>query len=404
MRKLLILLLLSLYFIPAPGSDKGVYTILVSIDGFRWDYKDRGISPNMKMLGDEGVTALSLHPVFPSLTFPNHISIMTGMYAENHGIIGNYFYDKYSDSEYALWMRETVVEPRWYLGEFFWETAQRNGIRSATYFWPGSEIESDYRQPDYFKEYDGDIPYGERVEQIIEWLKVPYSERPKFLTLYFESVDKMGHSHGPDSPQVDSSITIVDGYIGLLVSGLEKLGIRDSTNLIIVSDHGMTEISKERFIDISLILNDDSVQYVGSGALLMLFPKEDKINEIYMMLKKAENNYKVYLKKDIPLHYHFSKHPFISPILVIANLGWSVGNSENLNRMSNNKLTGMHGFDNSMMDMHGFFIANGPAFKNGLFCESLDVVDIYSLLCEIFDIEPRSNIDGSINNIKFILK
>ena len=234
--KIQTLLFLTFVMLPFKGfaEDDHPYVILVGLDGFRWDYVDRGISPTLDMMRRDGASALSLQPTFPSKTFPNHLSIVTGMHPENHGIVTNGIRDPFTGDRYRMGNNAAIQESRWYLGEMFWETAERQGITTASYFWPGSELPEDHRRPTYQEFYEHNRPYETRIEGLLEWLKKPEDERPRFMTLYFHEVDSKGHQFGPDSPEVNEAIKLVDSLLAKLLTGLKEIGLHDKTNLIIV--------------------------------------------------------------------------------------------------------------------------------------------------------------------------
>ncbi len=375
------------------------YVILVSFDGFRWDYLNRGIAPNLEKIKKEGVSALSLRPSFPSKTFPNHLSIITGMYPAHHGIIANSFADPFNKSYYRMSDTNAVRNSRWYLGEAFWETAERQGIITASYFWPGSEVLLPYRKPTYFQSYDHQRPYEKRVDGVIDWLQLPFEKRPHFVTLYFHETDSQGHDFGPDSPQTNDAIKRLDYITGYLLNKLDEIKMRDSVNLIFVSDHGMTEVSEERTINIEKIVGSGNCKLSDAGPIMSIEPKKENMKEVYELLKKNENHYKVFYRSEIPEYFHFNDHPFISAIVVIADLGWSAVT----NKRSDWDGKGNHGYDNNQLDMHGIFLATGPSFKKNYHTGTLWNVDIYPLLCKIFNIYPRTNIDGKLDRIEFIL-
>ena len=377
------------------------YVILVSLDGFRWDYLNRGLSPNLEKIREEGVSALSLRPSYPSKTFPNHLSIITGMYPAHHGIILNNFTDPFDKTFYRMSDTNSVRDGRWYLGEAFWETAERQGIITASYFWPGSELKLSYRKPTYNQAYDHNRPYETRVDGVIDWLKLPSEKRPHFITLYCHETDTQGHNFGPDSPQTNEAIKRLDYIAGYLLEKLDEIKMKDSVNVIFVSDHGMTSISKERTINIENIVGNEKCKFYDMGPIMFVEPAKEKIKEVYDLLKKNENHYKVYYRSEIPEYYHFNDHPFISSIVVIADLGWSA--VSNYARKSEREEKGNHGYDNNQLDMHGIFLATGPSFKKNYHTGTLWNIDIYPLLCKIFDIYPRTNIDGKLDRIEFIL-
>ncbi|NJD22407.1 MAG: alkaline phosphatase family protein [Melioribacter sp.] len=399
MKKMILFLLLYLSISITVFAGSKPYVILISFDGFRWDYLNREITPNLKKIKENGVSALSLRPAFPSKTFPNHQSIITGMYPAHHGIIANTFGDPFNKTIYRMGDTNAVRNSRWYLGEAFWETAERQGIKTASYFWPGSEILISYRHPTYFEEYDHERPYEKRVDGVIDWLKLPAEKRPHFITVYFHETDTQGHKFGPSAPETNLAIKTLDNIAGLLFQKLDEIKMRDSVNVIFVSDHGMTEISQQQTINIEKIANSSDCKFFDGGPIMFVEPNKEKVNDVYTILKKNENHYKVYLRNEVPEYFHFNDHPFISQIVVVADLGWTV--------LSNKKFDfeekGNHGYDNNQLDMHGIFLAVGPNFKKNYHTGTLWNIDIYPLLCKIFEIFPRTNIDGKLDRIGFIL-
>jgi ectonucleotide pyrophosphatase/phosphodiesterase family protein 5 len=379
------------------------YVILISFDGYRWDYVNRGITPNINSLIDGGVKTSSFEPVFPTKTFPNHISIITGLYSENHGIIFNDFKNPFNGREYKIRDSVEVRDSRWYKGEAFWETARRQGIITASYFWPNSDINLEYSRPDYFHHYEHERQYDVRVNGVLDWLQLPYDQRPHFITMYFDLTDGVGHRYGPNSPEIDIAISSLDSTLGNLLSGLEEIQMRDSVNIILVSDHGMTEVHFEKIINVEEMLEGYRFVSSNSGSVMMISADDSDIEKIYSLLKKNENHYKVYMKNNIPPYYHFSKSPMISEILLVAEMGWAVITNKNLKWMKPENYNGNHGYDNHHLDMHGVFIAAGPQFKNNYKTGTINCLDVYPLLCKIFNIIPNNNIDGNLERIEFIL-
>ena len=380
------------------------YIILISFDGFRWDYTHRGITPNLKRIKENGASALSLMPVFPSKTFPNHYSIITGMYPENHGIIHNDFYDSFTGNRYKVGDTTSVRESKWYLGEAFWETAERQGIITASYFWPGSEVHLKYRRSHYVEYYEHERPYKTRVADVLNWLKLPEEKRPHFFTLYFDATDTYGHEYGPDSPEINQAIKQLDDILGMLLSGLEEIDILQKTNIIVVSDHGMTSVDGKSLINIEKILTGRQFKLQGYGPVMMLTCPEQEKDLIYKKLQQQQAHFKVYLREKLPGFYHFSDHPFILPVILIADMGWTLVTNDLEKKLINRTIGGNHGYDNFHLDMHGIFYATGPAFKKGYRCGTIRNIDIYPLLCKIFNIFPRQNIDGKLERIEFILR
>ncbi|MBI9072568.1 MAG: alkaline phosphatase family protein [Melioribacteraceae bacterium] len=383
------------------NAQKSTYTILVSFDGFRWDYVNRGITPTLQKVIKEGVHALSLRPTFPSKTFPNHLSIVTGLHASHHGIISNSIYDPVYKEKYKLSNKDAVTEARWYQGEAFWETAERQGIKTASYFWPGSEVTLDYRRPSYYKEYEHDKKYEERIDGVIDWLKLPIEERPRFITLYFDLTDTYGHDFGPNSEETNWAISRLDSMANYLIEKINETSIKDSVNVIFVSDHGMTEVSEDRIINVKNLIKDYECRISDIGPFMTIEPKKNDIDKIYNIIKKKENHFKIYKKGEIPDYYFFNDHHLVSSLLLVADIGWSLTTRDNLGKYTTK---GNHGYEKDHTDMHGIFIAKGPGFKNNYKTGTLWNIDIYSLLCKIYNIYPRTNIDGRLERIGFILK
>jgi len=380
------------------------YVLLVSFDGFRWDYLNRNITPTFDSIKQVGVKALSLQPSFPSKTFPNHYTIVTGMYPEHHGIISNFFKNRVTGDIYKLSSKEAVQNSQWYDGEAFWQTAEKNNIKTASYFWPGSEVDLNYRHPSYFEEYEHERDYSMRIDGVINWLRLPYDQRPHFITLYFDAADTYGHRYGPNSNELNETIKKLDKIVSEISGKLKSIEMQDSVNLIIVSDHGMTETSPDKTINIEEFINEYVYELDGDGPVVMIQPETKFKDSVYSILKRNENHYKVYKKNEMPGYYHFSEHPFIYDIIVIADVGWSLIKNSMLEKINNYFRGGNHGYDNHHLDMHGIFVATGPAIKSNYTTGTIRNIDIYPLLCRIFSITPRSTIDGEIEKIEFILK
>jgi predicted AlkP superfamily pyrophosphatase or phosphodiesterase len=320
------------------------YVILISFDGFRWDYCNRGITPNIQQLIETGVKASSFQLVFPTKTFPNHYSIVTGLYPENHGIIFNEFHDPYTNRYYKIWDTTEVRNSRWYRGEAIWETLKIEGIKSASYFWPGSGVNEDLKRPDYVYYYVRKDPPINKVIAAIDWLKLPYEKRPHLLTLYFSTTDHGGHYFGPVSEGNNLVISSIDSSVGFLLSELEKIGMRDSVNIVLVSDHGMTEVSMDKAINIEEILTGYNCTYSNYGPVMMIQPNKEEVDKVYDILKSNENHFTVYRKENIPDYLHFKNNPYISEIVLIAELGWSVIVNENLKWINPETFHGNHGY------------------------------------------------------------
>lgn len=390
-----------LLFFQLSFSQTEQYTILISFDGFRWDYLNRGLTPNIDQLKSNGVYAESLEPVFPTKTFPNHYSIVTGLYPDNHGIILNEFRDPVTNAKYTIWDSSVVTNPKWYKGESIWENAKKQNIITASYFWPGSEIKDVKRQPNYFEKYNHNLPYDKRIEGVLNWLQLPFSERPKIIAMYFDATDSKGHRFGPNSKELNSAIQQLDSVIGKIVSGLEKLNLLSKTNIIITADHGMTELSTERIVKINELVSAETF-IEWSEPIMFVWPVEGKVEEVYSLLKSKESHFKTFKSIDMISEFNFGKSNLLPPIMLVADLGWMLSTHEPTERELQRFYPGNHGFRPSEKDMHGIFVASGPSFKKNFKTKILRTIDIYPLLCKINNLIPSKNIDGDLSKIDFI--
>jgi predicted AlkP superfamily pyrophosphatase or phosphodiesterase len=374
----------------------------VSLDGFRWDYIERTDTPNLDFLIKNGVRAQSLIPVFPTKTFPNHYTIVTGLYAENHGIIANTMYDPVFEASFSLGDRTAVADGRWWGGEPIWVTAEKNNISTSCYFWPGSEAEILGYRPTYWEPYDGDVPNAERVAKTLDYFDIENANRPMFYTLYFSDLDDAGHHYGPDSAAIHPAIQKVDAEIGLLLDGLREREILDSVNVIVVSDHGMSQLSPDRVIYLDDYITFDTIQVINWSPYLDILVEENAIDSIFNLLEGAHPNLSIYKKADVPEYLHLSNHYRIPPIVGYADDGWTITTRAFAEENAQSYSGGTHGYDPHLSSMRGIFIAHGPAFKSGIIANSFQNIHIYNVLTKILDIEPAPN-DGSLDSLQHIL-
>lgn len=374
------------------------YVLIISFDGFRYDYLDRGISPNLVEFANSGVRASSFKPIFPTKTFPSHISIMTGLKAGNHGIVTNSFVDPYSGEAYRIGNKATH-ESKWYQGEFFWETAKKNGIITASYFWPGSEINYEERRAHYVESYEHNRPYEERISGVVEWLMMPDSLRPRFITLYFDATDSYGHKFGTESDSLNHSISMLDDIFGKLLNKLDIAGWKDKLNIIVLSDHGMLNVEEDKKIKLEKFVNKDDliIQNYGPFAMISALDKS-KLEQVYSQLE-GNDYFQVYWKEKIPERYGLKHNPRVSEIFVLADPGYAL-----TLETDTYSSYATHGWDNEVIEMHGIFLANGPKFKERVKIGTVNALDVYPLLCELFGIKPSRQIDGDLDNIEFIIK
>ena len=255
------------------------YVVMLSMDGWRWDYARRVPTPNLDRIAAQGVKAAYMIPAFPTKTFPNHYSMATGLYPGNHGIVANNFFCPELNMTFRLGDRTTVENPVFYGGEPIWVTAEEQGLITASYFWVGSEAPIQGIQPTYWKRFDGSVPLAAQIDTVIYWLNLPLEKRPRLITFYSHQPDSHGHDYGPDSPQVDAMLVKLDSLVGVLMHKLSELPIANRINLIVTSDHGMTQLNAERYIDLSRYVQRNWFERVhGSNPLFLLKPKETMVD------------------------------------------------------------------------------------------------------------------------------
>lgn len=378
--------------------------LLISFDGFRYDYLDKTNTPNFDSLVANGVQAKGLIPVFPTKTFPNHYSIATGLYPENTGIIANTMYDPEFGEWYRLNNREAVQNKKWYGGEPIWNTLEKQGLKAGTMFWVGSEAPVQNMRPTYWKPFDGNMPGKARIDTVVKWLSYPDDKAVDFATLYFEHVDAAGHKYGLKSDSLKRAIQQADSLMGYLKNRLREEKIWDSLNMIVVSDHGMIDLSADRIIRLDMIIDQDKVERITLAPVTMIQPGQGMTGELYQLLKKNENHYVTYRKQDLPQRYHIKASRRVPEIIVVAELGYTILNEHNnRNQFLKNLPSATHGYENREKPMHGFFIAHGPAFKEKTVIPAFQNIHIYELISHLLGINPAPN-DGSLDSVKVMLR
>lgn len=368
---------------------------LVSIDGFRWDYLDRFRPPTLTALASEGVRADGLIPQFPSKTFPNHYTIATGLRLASHGIISNNMIDPEIPGRFSLSNREVLADQRWWTGEPVWNTAERQGRVSSALFWPGSETPIGGRQATYWVPYDESMPNEVHVARNLELLAQAEEKRPAFLTVYFSDVDHAGHAYGPESPQVRDAVARVDLALGQLVNGVRSLGLADRVHYIVLSDHGMSQLSPDRVIVLDDYVDLSTVDVIDWSPVVTLAPKGGDVDAAYAALKDKHPALSVYRSTELPAKYRLAGHPRLPPIVGIADGGWAITSRRDLERWRSTGQVagGAHGYDPDLRDMHGLFVASGPRFQRGLGVPAFENIHVYDLICALMEIAPAEN-DG----------
>ena len=391
-----IALLIFALFCAAPAAAKDApVTILISLDGFRPDYLDRGVTPNMSALAKSGVRA-RMQPSFPTKTFPNHLTLVTGLYPDHHGISGNTMIDpRRPGVMFSLGDSRQSLDPFWWSSaEPIWITAEKAGIRTGTMFWPGSELAygdpkvKEWRPKDWVR-YDQNVTGEQRVNTLLDWLRRPDKIRPKFVTLYFDTVDTVGHKFGPDSKEVNAAIKDVDERIGNLVQGIADLG--QTANFIIVADHGMAAIAEDRVIQLDTLIDKASYVAVETGPYAAIEPVTGTDNRVAEALLKPHEHMQCLRKEDLPPRLHYGTNPRVAAIICMAEPKWSIisGTPQYETKGGN------HGWDNAMPEMDALFLASGPAFGKGVTLKRFENVNVYPLLAKVIGVSALPN-DGDI--------
>lgn len=368
--------------------------ILVSIDGWRWDYLDRYDAPTVKALAANGVRAEGLIPQFPSKTFPNHYTLVTGLRLASHGVVSNNMRDPEIPGEFTLSNRAVQRDPRWWGGEPIWNTAERQGRIAAPMFWPGSDVEINGRHATYWMPFDDALPHADRVATILGWLRQPEPQRPNFLTLYYSVVDTAGHRFGPESDEVGAAVADVDRSLGELVDGVGRAGLSDRVNYVVVSDHGMAALSVDRTIVLDDLIDLDAVDVIDWTPVLGVSPKDGNTERLYAMLKDQHPRMAVYRRGEVPAEYGLAGHPRLGDVIGIADEGWNITSKRDVTRWDHDRSpAGTHGYDGRLRSMHGLFVASGPRLRSGLVVAPFENIHVYELMCAVLGIAPARN-DG----------
>lgn len=401
-----LLLTLPSGFAQRPIKDLKPTVILISLDGFRYDYLDKYSPPTLNSLAKNGVRAKWMIPSFPTKTFPNHYTIATGLYPEHHGIIENNIRD--FGVTFTLGNRDEVQNSRWWLGEPIWVTAEKQNVRSAAYFFVGTEAEIMGKRPSVWKQYDGKIPNPERVDTVLSWLDLPKKKRPRMITMYFSDTDDTGHGYSPESNEVRNAVAKVDSEIKRLIDGLAIRKVDKKVNVIVVSDHGMATVDQRNAIIMDDFLDEKmlEIEPLKTGEIWQIFPKTGEIENVMQGLAKIHHA-ACWRKNEIPERLNYRDSPRIAPIICSSEPGWVMTDRsrfENISKRSDFlRPRGAHGYDNKYQEMQATFIAHGKAFKRGYIAEPFENVEVYNLMCKILKLKPAKN-DGDLDRVKKMLR
>ena len=383
--------------LPSPAAEaaqevRAPVTILVSIDGFRPDYLGRGDTPTLDSMAAAGVRA-EMRPSFPTKTFPNHYTIVTGLRPDRHGIVDNNMEDPARPGvRFSLGNAAQALDPFWWDGaEPLWVTAEKQGVRSATMFWPGSEVPIRGTRPSDWQRFDENISNRQRIDAVTDWLRRPAAERPRFLTLYFDTVDTAGHNFGPNAAETIAAVRDVDAHLGRLAQRLAKMG--QPANFVIVSDHGMAATSAERVVRLDTLLDPASFRAVSDGAFAGIEPQPGRDKEVETALLKPRPHMECRRKEELPARFEYGRHKRVPRIFCLAETGWLLLAKE----PSYSPNGGTHGYDNQHPDMKAVFIASGPSIRAGGVLPIFDNIHVYPLLARLIGVAPQpSDAQGAV--------
>lgn len=378
----------------SPQQQKKPYVILISADGFRWDYTDKYNAENLKRLRAEGIAAASMVPSYPSVTFPNHYAMVSGLYPSHSGLVNNTFYDRDRNDSYAMGNKTKVADGTWYGGTPLWVLAEQQQMLAASFYWVASEAAIKNVRPTYYYIYNEKIDMSHRIGAVVNWLKLPAEERPHFITFYLPQVDHAGHLYSPDAPETAHEVHFVDSAVNELYKAVKTTGL--DVNFVFVSDHGMTKVDTQDPIKVPAAIDTAKFKVSGDGILVELYAKDKTaIQSTYEALTKEATGYKVYLKTNIPAKFHYGAtddwHNRIGDILLIPN--WpKVFNLYNRKTIN----PGWHGYDPTVIkDMHATFYAWGPAFKKHLNITAFPNVNVYNMICQVLGLTIIEKVDGT---------
>ncbi|MEO3404680.1 ectonucleotide pyrophosphatase/phosphodiesterase [Mucilaginibacter sp. CAU 1740] len=376
------------------AQQKKPYVILISADGFRYDYAKKYNAQHLLALSGEGVQAESMIPSYPSVTFPNHYALVSGLYPSHSGLVNNVFYDRVRGDSYSMGDKQKVKDSSWYFGTPLWVLAEQQKMISASFYWVASEAAIQSINPTYYYNYNEKIAIHDRISAVVNWLKLPEEKRPHFITFYFPQVDHAGHVFSPDAPETEHEVHFVDSAVNELNKAVKATGL--DVNFIFVADHGMTKVDRDHPISIPAAIDTNKFKISGDGILVELYAKDKSaIQPAYEQLKAEAKDYDVYLKTNMPANLHYSAtddwHNRIGDILLIPHYPkvFNLWNKKTINM-------GWHGYDPyKVKDMHATFLAWGPAFKPHTQIPAFKNVDVFNLVNRILGLKYSGKTDGT---------
>lgn len=375
------------------------YVVMISLDGFRHDYIEMYQPPFLSSIVNKGFRAKQITPVFPSLTFPNHYTLVTGMYAGNHGLVSNKFGDPIWQQKYAIGNSATTTDGKWYGGNPLWLSVREQGLLSASFFWVGSDANIQGKYPNYYVPYDGSVSYRARTKQIVDWLKLPHKQRPHFLTLYFSATDHAGHDFGPESAETKAAVLKVDKHLSQLVQEVEQLNL--PVNFVIVSDHGMKAIDNDKTVYLKNYLDTSKVTFFERGAVttISVHDKND-IAEVKHALEQVPYS-QVFLNHELPEHYQYKHNPRSGDMVLLAEPGAYIYPNKEAPTEQTSKPKqsgGTHGYDPyTTPEMGGILLSFGPNVKSAGMVQAVDNIHVFPYVMELLQLQPVNGIDGKLD-------
>ena len=405
-RTALVTLCLVLLFSECQSQSRPRYVLLVSFDGFRFDYVDKFNAPNFKKFIKAGVAAEGLIPSYPSKTFPNHYTLVTGLVPGHHGIVDNSFYDPSLHRKFGMSDTLAVMDASFYGGVPLWNLVQEQGLKSASLFWVGSEAPIGGKWPDYYLAYDESMPDRARVDQVMEWFRLPADARPRFVSLYFEVVDTEGHTYGTESKETAAAVKHADTILGYITDELTKLPFE--VNVVIVSDHGMLELAlkQETYLIVDEILGtgNKDLQVISTGTQVHIYG--ENLDSLFQHLKERELHFKVLRKPEFPVQWHYHSDR-VGDVLLVADKGYYFRmkpfDAAKLPPGSPN-VFGVHGYDADVVpEMKGIFYAMGPHIAKGKIISAFRNIHVYPFLARLLGVDPPET-DGDPRVLKKVLR
>ncbi|MET0813830.1 MAG: ectonucleotide pyrophosphatase/phosphodiesterase [Pseudoxanthomonas sp.] len=368
--------------------------LLISIDALRPDYLGKGDTPTLDRLAREGVRAEWMNPSYPALTFPNHYTLVTGLRPDRHGVVHNTMREE-GLGEFRVADLSAVGDGRWWRGEPIWTGAGKAGLKTAIWAWPGGAAQIGGVRPTRWKPYDESVPAAQRADEVARWLEEPAATRPAFAALYLEMVDGAGHEHGPDAPQTRAAVRETDAAVGRVVDSLERRGLLERINLIVVSDHGMATVPAGHVIAVEDMVPPEDAVVISIGQSVGIAPRAGRVEAVEKRLLGRHDHYQCWRKGELPARWHYGSNPRVPPLVCQMDEGWDALPSNQAATRPPGVNRGSHGFDPELPSMRATFIARGPAFRQGAVIAPFDNVDVYPLMARLLRIPAREN-DGDI--------